>query len=76
MVADRWLKSYQILDESIVGDGVLEVSTTNGTIQIDKLPSKPKAKGDSLTVAKVYKNAQHLSAAGCNSISLWNARVL
>jgi len=60
MVADRWLKSYQILDESIAQNGeVFKIGTTNGAMKIDKLPFKPKQK---VTLSQSQKYTKMLSA--------------
>ena len=66
MVADRWLKSYQIIDKIIPQDvEPIEVRTVNQTMQIDKLPLKPKQKAtlsQSQKYTKMLKVCQKLAA--------------
>jgi len=56
MVADQWLKSYQKLDEIVLQDSESTEMTTNLSLQIDKLPLKPKEKSYIFTT-KIQKNA-------------------
>ena len=44
MVADLWLKSYQMLDEIVPKDSESIEMTTNQSLQIDKFPLKLKEK--------------------------------
>ena len=66
MVADRWLKSYQIINEIIPQDEeAIEVRTINQTLQIDKVPFKPKEKvtlSQSQKYTKMLKFCQKLAA--------------
>jgi len=55
MVADWWLKSYQMLDEIVLQDSESTKITTNPSLQIDKLPLKRKEKSYTLQSQKYRK---------------------
>jgi len=62
MVADRWLKSYQMLDEIVLQDSESTEMTTNPSLQIDKLPLKPKEKVTLSQSQKYRKICEKLAA--------------
>ena len=65
MVADRWLKSYQMLDKIVPQDAGPTEMTTNQSVQIDKLPLKPKEKvtlSQSQKYRKMLNTSEKLAA--------------
>lgn len=65
MVADRWLKSYQMLDKIVPQDAEAIEVTTNQSLQIDKLPLKPKEKvtlSQSQKYRKMLNTSEKLAA--------------